>query len=107
MPGVASGDLEAARLEIRKVKETAERMAKGDYPGEADQVRALAGLVHQLAEQTERLVDPMGAPIGSRFGDQSVDQHDTEVILEEDRSPERGPASPLGDRMGPVDDRTR
>lgn len=95
MPGVESGNLDAVRLEIRKVKETAERMANGDYPDEADHLRSIAGLVHQLAEQTERLIEPMGAPLGSSAVD---DRHDAEVALEEDRSPERGPAAPLDDR---------
>jgi hypothetical protein len=86
MPGVTDADLEAVLLEIRKVKETAERMANGDYPDEADHVRSIAGLVHHLAEQTERLVEPMRAPIG-RVPD---DRHDVEV--------ERGSADQLGRR---------
>jgi hypothetical protein len=98
MQGVGSGNLDgnldAIRLEIRKVKETAERMANGDYPEEADHLRSVAGLVHHLAEQTERLVEPMRAPLGSV----PDDRHDAEVALEEDRSPERGPAAPLDDR---------
>jgi hypothetical protein len=93
MRGVETGDLDAVRLEIRKVKETAERMANGDYPEEADQLRSVAGLVHLLAEQTERLIEPMRAPLSS-----VDDRHDAEVALEEDRSPERGPAAPLDDR---------
>jgi hypothetical protein len=48
--------------------------------------------VHQLAEQTERLVEPMRAPLGTA----PDDQHDAEVALEEDRSPERGPAARAG-----------
>ena len=49
-------DLDAAALaEIKKVSEGAERLAKGDSAEEADHVRVLAGLVHQLAEHTERL----------------------------------------------------
>ena len=42
MPGVESGNLDAVRLEIRKIKETAERMANGDYPEDADQLRSVA-----------------------------------------------------------------
>jgi len=94
MPGIESDNLDSVRLEVRKVKETAERMANGDYPQEADHVRSLAGLVHQLAEQTERLIDPMRAPLSSA----PDDAHDVETALEEDRSPERGPAAPLDDR---------
>ena len=42
--------------EARKTKETAERMANGEGPpGEADEIRVLAGMVHQVAEQVERL----------------------------------------------------
>jgi hypothetical protein len=48
-------DPEAALAEIRKVRETAERLANGDYPTDADHVRVLAGMIHQLAEQVERL----------------------------------------------------
>ena len=86
MPGVTDPDLEAVLLEIRKVKETAERMANCDYPDEADHVRSIAGLVHLLAEQTERLVEPVRAPIGRV----SEDRHDVEV--------ERGSADQLGRR---------
>lgn len=42
--------------EARKTKETAERMANGEGPqGEEDDIRVLAGMVHQVAEQVERL----------------------------------------------------
>jgi hypothetical protein len=51
-----TGDVEAIVLEARKTKETAERMANGEGPpGEADDIRVLAGMVHQVAEQVERL----------------------------------------------------
>jgi hypothetical protein len=47
---------EAILVEARKTKETAERMANGEGPpGEADDIRVLAGMVHQVAEQVERL----------------------------------------------------
>ena len=94
MRGIEYSNLDAVRLEIRKVKETAERMANGDYPEEADHLRSIAGLVHHLAEQTERLIEPMQAPLSSATGE----RHDAEVALEEDRSPERGPAAPLDNR---------
>jgi hypothetical protein len=48
-------DSDAALAEIHKVRETAERLANGDYPADADDVRVLAGMIHQLAEQVERL----------------------------------------------------
>jgi hypothetical protein len=48
-------DIRAVVEEARKTKETADRLAHGDYPGEADHIRVLAGMVRQLAEQVERL----------------------------------------------------
>jgi hypothetical protein len=56
---------EAIRAEARKTKDTAERMANGDAPAQADDVRVLAGMVHQLAEQVERLAGVVGSG-GSR-----------------------------------------
>jgi hypothetical protein len=51
----------AILAEARKTKETAERMANGDAPpGEADDIRVLAGMVHQVAEQVERLAGIVG-----------------------------------------------
>jgi len=48
--------INAIIAEARKTKETAERMANGEGPpGEADDIRVLAGMVHQVAEQVERL----------------------------------------------------
>jgi hypothetical protein len=68
MDGITSvrggSDVEAALREIATVKETAGRMANGQTAGEADQIRVLAGLIQQLAEQTERLWTPMQPPIG-------------------------------------------
>jgi hypothetical protein len=49
-----SGD---ALAEVTKVKETAGRLARGEAAGEGDPVRVLAGLIQQLAEQVERMVD--------------------------------------------------
>jgi hypothetical protein len=47
---------DAILAEARKTKETAERMANGEGPpGEADDIRVLAGMIHQIAEQVERL----------------------------------------------------
>lgn len=52
---------DAIIAEARKTKETAERMANGDGPpSEADDVRVLAGMVHQVAEQVERLAGLVG-----------------------------------------------
>ena len=48
--------LEVVLAEVRKTKETAERIANGESPKEgADDLRVVAGLVHQVAEQVERL----------------------------------------------------
>jgi hypothetical protein len=42
-------------VEVTKVKETAERLAKGESSERVDPVRVLAGLVHQLASLVEGL----------------------------------------------------
>ena len=53
--------VEAIIAEARRTKETAERMANGDSPlREADDIRVLAGMVHQVAEQVERLASVVG-----------------------------------------------
>lgn len=95
------GMMQGVAAEARKVRETADKLAEGDYPEEADNVRVLAGMIRQLAEQVERLaVDT--APAAARGTGPAVDpeavQHDRDVVLEEDRSPERAPAAPLADR---------
>jgi hypothetical protein len=67
-----TGDAEAIVLEARKTKETAERMANGEGPpGGADDIRVLAGMVHQVAEQVERLavlVQGDAAPLATSPG---------------------------------------
>ena len=58
----AKNDVSAILVEARKTKETGERMANGDGPpGEADDIRVLAGMVHQVAEQVERLASAVSA----------------------------------------------
>ncbi|HEX5937816.1 MAG TPA: hypothetical protein VFZ75_09055 [Actinomycetota bacterium] len=53
-----TGGAAAIAAEAQKTKETAERMANGEGPpGEADDIRVLAGLVHQISEQVERLAN--------------------------------------------------
>lgn len=91
------GDVDAALVEIAKVKETAERLARNDAPQEADPARVIAGLVHQLAEQVERVVATVRPPIPGSGGFPE-DRHDVEMRLEEDRTPEDAPAAPLDDR---------
>jgi hypothetical protein len=84
---VQSGDeVEAALVEVTKVKETAERVANGDSSADADQIRVVAGLVHQLAEQTERLFATMRAPVTE--GQTVEEEHDAELAREEDRTPQ-------------------
>jgi hypothetical protein len=89
-------ELEAALLEVTKVKETAERVANGDSSSDADQVRVVAGLVHQLAEQTERILARMRAPLVEDSKD--AEEREAELIREEDRTLEDAPAAPLDDR---------
>jgi hypothetical protein len=53
--------LEVILAEVRATKETAERVANGESPKEgADEIRVLAGLVHQVTEQVERLAMLVG-----------------------------------------------
>ena len=53
---------EAIRSEAAATKETADRMANGETPSEADEVRVLAGMVRQLADQVERLAAVIDGP---------------------------------------------
>ena len=77
-----TNDRAGALAEVAKVRDTAERLANGDYPEQADHVRVLAGLIGQLAEQVERMVP----------GDGGV------ATTEEDLTPDEAPAEPLDDR---------
>ena len=74
-------DIDEALLQIGKVRETAEHLAKDDQPDGADRFRMLAGLIHQLAEQMERVVASVRPPIPGVEG-----------------YPEEGSVSPLRDR---------
>ena len=101
-----STEVDAALVEIGKVKDTAEHLAKDDAPPGADGFRVIAGLVHQLAEHVERIVaagsrPPIPGAEGypeARPEDRAPDRHDVEVMLEEDRTPDEAPAEPLNDR---------
>jgi hypothetical protein len=55
MSDVNESTAEAVRLEAAKTKETADRMANGESTQDKDDVRVLAGMVKQVAEQVERL----------------------------------------------------
>jgi hypothetical protein len=95
----ATDDRESALAEVRKTKETAERVANGEAEEGADQIRVLAGMIHQLAEQVERLADgglTSQVPGGRAGGDRSPNE--TDAPLEEDRTPEDAPAEPVNDR---------
>jgi hypothetical protein len=48
-------ELQAILAEAEATTETADRLANGDYPADADHVRVLAGLVKQMSQQVERL----------------------------------------------------
>jgi len=49
----------AILAEAESTTETADKLANGDYPQDADQVRVLAGLIKQTSEQVERLARSM------------------------------------------------
>jgi hypothetical protein len=91
----AGNDVTAALLEVAKVKETAERVANGDSSTDVDQIRVVAGLVHQLAEQTERLAPKRATTVQDPNDKTSGDD---ELLREEDRTPETAPAAPADDR---------
>jgi hypothetical protein len=102
-----------ALTEIRRLRETAEKFANSDQHSDVDQSRVLAGMIHQLAEQVERLASAGVTETGGTPSDAGgvettavapstnpptrVDR-DAEAALQEDRSPERGPADPIDDR---------
>jgi hypothetical protein len=51
----APADAGAPVADIVAIKETAERMANGDLPNDADPTRVLAGMIQHLAEAIERM----------------------------------------------------
>lgn len=95
-------EVEAARTEATKIKETAERLANGDSPEGADHIRVLAGMIHQLAEQVERLASQMSESTSgsdqARFEPSVEPSDEAGEGLEEDITPERAPAQPADDR---------
>ena len=48
-------ELRAILAEAESTTETADKLANGDYPQDADHTRVLAGLIKQTSEQVERL----------------------------------------------------
>jgi hypothetical protein len=57
---VTHSEIGAIAVEVRTDRDTADHMAGGQQPDEADGVRVLAGKIRQLAEQVERLMDHVG-----------------------------------------------
>ena len=55
------GRHDAVLAEAEATTQTADKLANGDYPPDADQVRVLAGLIKQTSEQVERLARQMMA----------------------------------------------
>jgi hypothetical protein len=113
MPNEAAGDLGAldgALAEIATTREKADRIAKEGMSEGADPSSVLAGLIAQLAQQTERLCRALtgpGAP-ASRSGQQSPTS-DVQPSPEEDVAPETSPARPASDpyeATGETDPRT-
>jgi HAMP domain-containing protein len=64
----AGSIMEAIRSEAAATKETADHMANGETPSEADEVRVLAGMVRQLADQVERLAAAVDGSGGAANG---------------------------------------
>lgn len=90
---------DAVMAEARKTKETAAKLANGDYPEDADHVRVLAGMIQKLAEQVETLAGVAAtAPASSPSGSRSPESKDAEAALEEDQTPRDAPADPISHR---------
>lgn len=94
---ISDTDTQAALDEVRKTKETAARLANGEYPEEADHIRVLAGMIQKLAEQIERLADGVGTAGGPTPRDDRS-RVDREAAVEEDQTPQDAPADPMNDR---------
>ena len=90
--------------ESRKTKETAARLANGEYPEDADHIRVLAGMIQQLSEQIERLAgaavkgNDAGQPSKGSEGGMQAGAKEAEAAVEEDQTPEDAPADPISDR---------
>jgi hypothetical protein len=53
-------ELGAILAEAEATTVTADKLANGDYPDDADHIRVLAGLIKQTSEQVERLARHLG-----------------------------------------------
>jgi hypothetical protein len=91
MRHATTSELGAIALEARKTRDTADRIANGEQPQEADDVRVLAGMIRQVADQLERLTALLD---GSGSSSRPSDQHERGRLAEEDVSPEDAPAEP-------------
>ena len=88
--------VEGPRAELESIRETADLIAHDGLQPGSDGFRVMAGLVSQLANQTERLLDAeLGPEGGSDQRSQKPDQR--EASKEEDVSPEDAPAEPPRD----------
>jgi hypothetical protein len=99
---VSRDEGEAAVAEVRKTRDTASRLANGEYPEDADHIRVLAGLIQQLADQVERLAvgssgapEPGLTPVSRGDTAPGMSGEEDEVIQEEDQPPVEDPAEPL------------
>jgi cytochrome c556 len=96
---ISDTNTQAALDEVRKTRETAARLANGEYPEEADHIRVLAGMIQKLAEQIERLADSGGTAGGPTPSDErSRVDREAEAAVEEDQTPQDAPADPMNDR---------
>jgi hypothetical protein len=96
-----AGAAKAIAAEAGKTKETADRLANGDYTEDADHIRVLAGMVRQLAEQAlGALWMPRAASQGRRASRDSIERRSNEADggAEEDLTGEEAPAEPMDDR---------
>jgi hypothetical protein len=62
------GEVDAALVEIAKVKAVARHLATSDPSPNGDRFRELAGLVSELAEQVEQMVATVRPPIPGGSG---------------------------------------
>lgn len=100
----SSQEIQGIIEESRKTKETAARLANGEYPKDADHIRVLAGMIQQLAEQIERLAGAAvkgndgGEPSTGSEGGMQAGAKEAEAAVEEDQTPEDALADPISDR---------
>jgi cytochrome c556 len=91
---VAMSETQAVVEEVRKTRDTAARLANGDYPEDADHIRVLAGMIQKLAEQVERLAGGQSPPAPAP----GPEAKDAEAAVEEDQTPQDAPADPINQR---------